>query len=160
MAFERMEARGRSVLVALHTHVPPSADEWDAWTALLEREVRLVDGDLATLPNLVVTDGGAPNISQRTKVNNLVAQARVLPRVSIVTDSVIVRTVARAFVIFNPLFRVFAPAEVHAAAVHLGFGTADVPHLVERMRVLEHSVLGPRRVETLAALGRVRDPRS
>lgn len=121
MAFEvGAEIGNRRVLVAVHTKDAPSDAEWNAWLAFIEPLGEEVGQDLARLPNLVVTDGGAPSTAQRTAVNMLVAQGKTLPPVAVVTDSLLVRTVLRGISIFNPATKAFAPTELGQALDHLG----------------------------------------
>ena len=66
------------------------------------------------------------------------------------------RTLIRAFSIFNPRIHVFAPADIGKAAEHLGFSRADVPQLIGACTKLESETLRPGAVETLGALTRVK----
>ncbi len=154
MAFSLVRVGGQPVFVALHTKVAPSEEEWRDWTTLLEKHGKAAEWDLAKTRNLVVTDGGAPSTAQRTVVNVLIAQARSMPPVALVTDSTMVRAIVRAFSIFNPRFGVFAPAQIREAAAHVGVASADVPDLIAALVRLESEVLGAGAVNTLSALTR------
>ena len=154
MAHALANVGGQQVYVALHTKVAPSDEEWREWTTLLEKHGKAAEWDLAKTPNLVVTDGGAPSTAQRTVVNVLIAQAKTMPAVALVTDSTMVRAIARAFTIFNPRFRVFAPSQIREAAVHAGLASADVPELISALVRLEGDVLGAGAVSTLGELVR------
>jgi hypothetical protein len=155
MAFQPVMIGTRRVLIALHTKSPPSEAEWNRWTQLLEEEAKRCDFDFAQTPNLVLTDGGAPSTAQRTAVNVLIAQARTLPSVALVTDSVLVRAMVRAFSIFNPRIKVFTPAQMARAVVHLGLVEADVPALISALVTLEGQELGAGAVDTLGAVSRL-----
>lgn len=148
---EAGEFSNRTILVAVHTSEPPSEAEWNGWVALLERCGRAVEQDLWRLPNLVVTDGGAPSTAQRTAVNVLIAQAKTMPPVAVVTDSILVRTLLRGFSIFNPRMRGFAPADFAAAIAHLGLPASEAPSLIQACRRLARE-LSPSSVKTADAL--------
>jgi hypothetical protein len=152
MAYEMVSLGGRRVYVALHTRDAPSSDEWDGWVALLDKNAKEDGFDLERTPNLVVTDGGAPDREQRTAVNVIVSQAKTLPSVALVTDSIVVRSMVRAFSIFNPRVAVFAPADFNRALTHIGLATSTRPELVARLTALADESLAGRRVDTLAAL--------
>lgn len=156
MAYALTAVAGRQVLVAVHTKAAPSDEEWTGWTELLERQAKAHAWDLGRFPNFVITDGGAPSMSQRTAVNVLISQAKTYPAVAIVTGSAIVRTLVRAFSIFNPHINVFAPADIGRAVEHVGFSSAEIPVLLGACSKLEAETLRPGAVETLGALARVR----
>lgn len=156
MAYSLAEVGGRQVFVAVHTKQAPSDEEWAGWTSMLERHAKASDWNLGSVANLVITDGGAPSTAQRTAVNVLISQAKSYPAVALVTDSALVRTLIRAFSIFNPRIHVFAPADIGKAAEHLGFSRADVPQLIGACTKLESDTMKPGAVETLGVLTRVR----
>ena len=156
MAYQLEQIGGRKIFLALHTSHAPSAEEWRGWTELIEATCIEQKWDIDSTANFVITDGGAPNTAQRTVVNTLIAQAKTLPAVAVVTSSVIVRTMLRGFSIFNPNIAVFAPQEVAKAAEHVGIGRPDLTALIASCSRLEHDVLRPGAVETLGALTRLR----
>lgn len=156
MAFSLLTVGGRRISIALHTKRAPSDDEWRDWIALLDQVGPEVQWDLARAPNLVFTDGGAPDTSQRTAVNMRVAQGKTLPAVAVVTQSMLVRVMARGFSIFNPSVRVFAPEDLDGAVAHVGFAPRDARELLSAAINLEGKVLGAGAVETLSAVTRTR----
>jgi hypothetical protein len=156
MAHSLTEIGGRKLFVAIHTKNAPSGEEWAGWAAMLEKNCHAVEWDLGRIPNFVVTDGGAPSTAQRTEINVLIAQAKTLPPVAIVTDSTFVRTMIRAFSLFNPSLSVFSPADVAKAAAHVGVAKADVPQLIGALTKLEKETFGEGMVHTLGALTRIR----
>lgn len=145
------ELGNRRVLVAVHTSGAPSESEWSSWVSFLEKLGAEVDQDLTRLPNLVITDGGAPTTQQRTAVNVLVAQGKTMPPVAVVTDSAMVRTMLRAFSLFNPRIRAFAPSEFGLAITHLGVPATEQKALAQTCRRLEME-LGSGTVRTVDAL--------
>lgn len=150
MAHFRVELRGRPIYVALHTRITPSDAEWRAWTRSLEDYAKESGGDLGRSANLVITDGGSPNTSQRTAVNNIVALGASLPPVAVITSSLLVRTIVRAFTIFNEKLRVFAPDAVREAAEHVGITPSELSVVLAEAVRVERAELGRGAVQTLA----------
>lgn len=144
----------RTILVAVHTSVAPSEAEWSSWVALLDEHGKRVAEDLWRMPNLVITDGGAPSTAQRTVVNMLIAQGKTMPPVAVVTDSLVVRTLLRAFSVFNPRMRGFAPGAFAGAVSHLGLPASEARSLVQACKQLELEI-GRGAVKTIAALPNV-----
>lgn len=152
-------ASKRPLLVALHTTSDPSDDEWNHWCDLCEIAFHQVKGDLAQMPNLVLTDGGLPSMAQRTRVAQLLADGHSLPRVAVVSDSIAVRSAVRAFGAFNPDTRSFSPTAIADAFAHCGFTRSDTTAIVE---AIEHRVertfgrAAPRWISELRAHARAR----
>lgn len=154
MAWGLLETPDKTVMIALHTKHSPSQAEWESWCEFLKQHGQAAHWDLSRFVNLVVTDGGAPSLAQRTNVNNIVAQGKTLPLVAVVTDAYAVRLIARAFTIFNPKFRVFAPEDFGAALSYLGISSFQ-RELVAILRRMETTEFGLGSVQTLKQLRRV-----
>lgn len=152
MAHGSLQTQEIEVLLAVHTRQPPSRAEWEAWCELLHQRAEAVQWDLSRTCNLVITDGGAPSTEQRTRINSLIAQGRSSPRVAVVTDSAAVRMIARAFTIFNPMFKVFSPRQLAAATSFLGVARPWQRDLLAALDRLEAEQLGRGAVETLGVL--------
>lgn len=153
MAHGLFEALDRTILLALHTSDPPSDEEWGGYLDMLRRSGEAVQWDLSRLASLVVTDGGAPATAQRTPMNNLLAQGKRPPRSAVVTGSVAVRSLSRAMVLFNPMYKVFSPEQLPAALSFLGLVSWQ-RDLIAALRRLEAEQLATGAVQTLARLGR------
>jgi hypothetical protein len=144
---------GRSVvLVAVHTSTSPSDAEWEAWVATLEQMNTRFSGQLSLVANLVLTDGGGPSQSQRSRVNTLIAVGNSAPPVAIVTDSRIVRTLVSGLSIFNPRLRVFPPNQASLATAHLGLPRDEVGPMLRRAVSVADRELGLGAVKTLRAV--------
>lgn len=148
MVWER-EGGGGVVLLVAHTGTAPSDGEWDAWLATLEQMNKRFAGEFSLCANLVLTDGGGPSQSQRTRVNTLVAAGRSSPPVAVVTDSRVVRTLGSGLSIFNPRFRVFPPAQFTVATVHLGMARHEVGPMLRAVQDMVESHMGAGMVKTL-----------
>lgn len=151
MAHGRLDLDGRSLLFVLHGREPPTDAEWDGWLGVLRAEAAARSGDFSRSSNLVLSDGGGPSTAQRTEVNNIVAVATVEPRVALVTESVVVRTLARGLSLFNPSFAVFDPASFRRAVIHVGLGGHEAA-VLEALRSLEAKAFGAGANRTLAAI--------
>lgn len=155
MAHSVMELDGQIVFLSLHTKNVPSDEEWKGWTDTLEVHGRECGWNLGRSSNLVLTDGGAPTIGQRTAVNTLVAQGKTPPWVAVVTESTFVRAMLRALSIFNPRVHAFAPKDARAATDHLQLRSADaLEKVVEACERLERQTFGAGTIQTLREVAR------
>jgi hypothetical protein len=89
----------------------PSDDEWRAYLDLLKRH------GIGQTRQLICTDGGEPNATQRRQLNDLLA-GRPLP-VAVISTSSRVRATVEALSWFNRKIRPFLPAELHEALEYL-----------------------------------------
>jgi hypothetical protein len=128
------EAEGCIILV--HSADPPSDTEWNRWLEALSRY--LLRTSRARM--LVMSQGGAPNPSQRRASDAVTAPHHRDMKVAVVTQSTFVRGVVAAFRVLLPFYRAYAPRELEAALAYL-----DVPS--DRVRQVES------RLETLGELG-------
>jgi hypothetical protein len=110
MVFELVDG----IHVVVHSAQNPSDGEWAAYTTEL-RDCERVDG------LFVFTHGGAPNARQRKLLREVWAHRGKTPRVSVLTNAIVVRTVVTAFNIFlNNQLKMFALSELHPALEYLG----------------------------------------
>lgn len=135
-------SEGLFVLVTVHNASAPSTEDWAEWVVVCEQALKDTRGDLASAGNLVVTDGGAPNSEQRTRITQVLADAYTQPRVAVVTDSGIVRVAARAFALFNRDTRVFAPAQFGEAVDHVRCPRSALPELLAKIEARSDAVFG------------------
>jgi hypothetical protein len=144
--------------VALHGEQPPDDASWQQWVETLRAASEKVRGDLGQLSNLVITDGGAPTTAQRVRVTELIADGHTEPRVAVVTDSTVVRLAVRAFALFNPQTRAFAPNAFIDALGHCGIDRAEASRIlgvIEERAVESFGASSLRAVRaTRAAIGR------
>lgn len=154
MGFGLYPIDGLRLIIALHPRGAPSDADWGEWLKLLDWVGPVVGWDLARTPNLVITDGGAPNTEQRTQVNVRVAQSKSFPPVAVVTRSLVVRTIIRGFSIFNPLSRVFAPSDLALATTHLGLTPGRSSEVIALAQRLEAETLGAGAIVTLKEIAR------
>lgn len=121
------------VLLVVHGREPPTDGEWEYYLS----QVKLV---VATgRPRaMAVTEGGAPSLSQRTRLNRLLRGTRALG--AVVSDSSFVRGIVTALSWFNHGVRSFSPDELAAACAHLELSTAQTHQLRGRLDALRHSL--------------------
>ncbi len=114
------------VLLVYNSPDPPTDEEWPAYIKLQSN---------TKLPVLVVTDGGAPNVKQRSEINAHMAGRKV----AVLTDDKIALAVLTALFWFNKSMRGFPSGHWVPALKHLGVATS--PELVQReIEILRHRV--------------------
>lgn len=141
-----------TILVAVHSANPPSPQEWQEWAAICEQALKASGGDLATSSNLVVTDGGAPDAEQRTRITRVLADAYTQPRVAVVTESSLVRLAVRAFAMFNRDTRAFAPSQFAEAVDHVRWPRFAIPQLLDAIEEHANAAFGRNSLACLRAI--------
>lgn len=115
----------QAVVVWLHPASDPPDTEWDAGLARIERLKTELRGDLDRLCSMAVSDGGAPNARQRTRLFSDLLEGR--SRGAVVTCSLSdpsKRAVAATIGWLNPDVRVFDPDQAAQAFEHIRCGAA------------------------------------
>ncbi len=107
----RMQQRDR-LFVFAHGRTPPTDEEWD-----VVLEAYSTVPDLNEARSLIYTDGAAPTVLQRGKLNDLLMGRQ--PRIAVLTPSKLARAAGAALRWFNPRFRVFNPTDYDGAMSHL-----------------------------------------
>jgi len=100
------------LVVTVHSKQPPTEDEWSRYMGQADVYQPLEDQRI-----LVVSDGGAPNGTQRQQLIDLLHDARV--PTAILTSSWLMRGAGAAVSWFNPSLRVFGPLALQQALEHL-----------------------------------------
>ena len=108
------------VLVLIHAAEDPSDDEW----ALYLKEIKRQGTNL--LPQIVVTEGGRPNLLQRKLLTDVLA-GRVV-KVAVLSDQTMVRGVVTAISWFNRDIKAFSGNNLMGAMTYL-----DVPDRLFRV---------------------------
>lgn len=119
-------------LLVVHSASPPTEAEWDDYVASIRAH------DVVRIRNLVFTDGGAPNSTQRKQVTEAL-NGRTVPA-AVVSPSNLVRGVVTALSWFNPKIKAFSPNELEQAIKYLGISGPDVPVLLAEMKRLRAQV--------------------
>jgi len=113
-----VKTREYDVCVWLHTAKDPPTDEWKAAMGVIE-EAKRKRGD-SGIRSLVVTDGGAPNATQRGELSDLFDRKPFkLAVVTISLTNPIKRGIATAISWINPAFRAVPPSQLESAMSHL-----------------------------------------
>ena len=121
------------VLLVVHGTEAPFDHEWDEYL----NQVRLV---VATgRPRAIaITEGGAPTLSQRSQLNQILRGTGAIG--AVVSDSAFVRGIVTALSWFNRGVRSFAPEEFEFACEHLGLSVPQIRHLGARLNALRDSL--------------------
>ena len=108
------------VAVWLHTEQDPPAAPWaEALARIADLKARL-GGDVSNIRMMVVTDGGAPNSSQRSELFAQLLDGKAKTTVvTTVLSNRLKRGIATAIFWLNPNFRAFGPEQFTQALTYL-----------------------------------------
>ena len=115
----RIVTRKFPVALWLHTPASPPDDEWKEACKVIK-----ATPDLMRMRMLICTDGGAPNMMQRTEMNVGVFDGKGFKSVALTTQlsNPIKRGMARAIMWTNPWFKALGPLQWQEALTHLDLG--------------------------------------
>ena len=142
MAFKRIESflPGRDLFVILCREAALKDADWSRYIESMRASVTAHPENLASVLTLVLSDGGAPNAMQRTRITEVQEGTAARSPVSFISDSPMIRGASRAIALFNPRFKVFTPQSFSRALEHLGVlpTSASVVkrHILETERLL------------------------
>lgn len=109
------------VCLWLHTDEDPPDDVWARAMAETESALRRASGLGGEVKTLVVTDGGAPTLRQRSRLTQIFDyRPYQLSIVTTVLSNPVKRGIATAMRWFNPSLSMYRPQEMRAALTHLG----------------------------------------
>lgn len=150
MQFGIIERGGLFVGVWLHGAEDPIQADWDRACDALLRFGEKEPGAFAKLRNLVITDGGAPNMKQRTRLNVGVFGGSGVRTVALTQAlaNPIKRGLVQAITWTNPSFKALGPGQWAEGLEHLGIG-GDTEIFFDAAR-LESPTAKP--IETLAQI--------
>jgi hypothetical protein len=113
--------RDLEVVIWLHTKVDPPQHEWDAGIAKVAKWMNDRKLEVRDTRHLVVSDGGAPSVRQRSSLRSEVFRNEPckLSIVTTVLSNPIKRGIATALQWMNPSVGFFTPAQAAQAASHL-----------------------------------------
>jgi len=147
---------GSTVILQVCTSRDPPASEWTEYIGQFRAHCKrgAVAHDRVRI--LVVTDGGAPSLAQRTELrevlNELYAGKPIKSSVvTTVLTNPIKRGVATALQWFNPAMHFYTPAQWSAALGDLGL-TSDAERIWKELQQLEQGV-GPLSTMAMIAAG-------
>jgi len=106
-------------IVTLHSAVEPTDKEWQEYLA----EAMPPQGQAR--PHLVFSQGGRPTAMQRKQM--AVALLGREPRMAIMAESDMTRTMVRLIAPFNPAVRAFAEDNMAGARTYLGVSMTELP---------------------------------
>lgn len=133
-----------NVVIVVHNKEPPDNESWSGYLDTVLATGRANGNDLTNVKQLVVTEGGGPNASQRKAVDAASNQmnGKKSPA-AVVTGSPLVRGIVTVFNWFNLNLRVFAPEEFDKALQFLRIPSTEVPKILNEVRLLQAEVGSP-----------------
>jgi hypothetical protein len=158
MSFAIVQKENLYVCLWIHTSKDPLADEFEAACQEIEALRRRDPTSVGRTRALVISDGGAPSMTQRAR-HNVTALKNMPMRMAGVTirlSNSLVRGIARAVTWTNPAFKVFAPAQWQSALSHVDMpGRTDLFVDIRKM----HLASGLPTNKTLDAIEEAMTPR-
>lgn len=121
MAMSVVKRGQLDVLLWLHTAKNPPAPEWERACEQIAELKSNSHGDISRIRSLVISDGGAPSSTQRSRLFRDIFDQRA-SKLSLVTPVLvnpIKRGIATAIGWLNPSFRAFDPARWPEALAHI-----------------------------------------
>jgi hypothetical protein len=116
------------LLIGVHNTCTPTDAEWNEYLSLCKKQMLERDANPRLRPRqLIVTDGGGPNLEQRRRAHEVAKNANI--HVAVVSASRFVRFVVNALVVTktNAHVRAFAPDETDAAYRYLEIDDRMLP---------------------------------
>jgi hypothetical protein len=134
----------KDLAICIHNNNAPLPEEW----ALFMKSVSHVHP--ARLRMVVFTDGGAPTTLQRGEYTDYL-KGNQAP-MAIVSGNIAARGVGTALSWFNRQLKVFLPKKLGAALTHARVPESEHATLLEQIRTLSTSLIGPIRCVDTATL--------
>jgi hypothetical protein len=119
------------VRVAIHGEKNPSAADWEEALDWTRSKMRMA---ARPVRYLILSQGGAPNSTQRAEFNKLVKKQEILT--AILTSSTILRGMVTAMAWINSSVRAFREDDVDGALLYLGVPAVDFKKFSEAIAVL------------------------
>lgn len=129
------------LLLGVHNANTPTDAEWAEYLANSDAQLCRQAKERVPCRQLIVTDGGGPNLEQRRAAHRMTAGRR--GRVAVVSESGFVRFAVKALTITNPDIRVYSSARMDEALAYLGMG--DASRVAEQVEGLRRKLTTPSR---------------
>jgi len=151
MALNIVERPQRVIAIWVHTAMNPPQEEFDAACSQIIALRNRVPRVLSRLRTLIISDGGAPNIFQRTRHNVEALEGTRVPTslISCSLGSSVARGIVNAVMWTNPAFKAFGPAQWRAALEYVDL--QDERNLVADIAVAARQLSKP--LKTLDMVG-------
>ena len=133
------------VVLAVHNVRNPNREEWDTYLEMMSSLREAFGGDCARFRQLIFTDGGAPNATQRKAVADIARGLKNIDKIKVVlvSRSVVARGIVTAFRWLGFPLRAFAPDELDEAFAFLAVSRAEAVDLCDAALELCATVDGP-----------------
>lgn len=124
-------ARCGDHVVVVHGDEPPTDAEWSLYVADGVRWIPELRGFL------VVSDGGGPSSRQRREMERALTGAGQMPRIALVSSSLLGRGIGVAVSLFNANLRTFRPDDLDRALEYLRASPFSRPALLAELERLK-----------------------
>jgi hypothetical protein len=121
MSFHVQDIGELSLMVVVHTAKDPPASAWARYEQAIRDERRRAGDNFQRVRTLVISDGGAPDTEQRSRIQNEIWEGRAM-KMSLLTNSLsnpVKRGIAVALTWMNQGFKICTPDDLHGALTHL-----------------------------------------
>jgi hypothetical protein len=118
------------ILLIVHADMPPDADDWARMTVVRNANSRRLRGTLVVAP-----PRASINAAQRSDVATFMKTTG--SSIAVLTDSALIRGVARAVGFLGVNVRAFDPADIGAALTYLLLPEAKHPDVIRRVAALK-----------------------
>lgn len=127
------------VFLVVHSDRPPTDDEWNAYTAAIVAAGKARGGSLASIRNLVITDGGGPNAGQRKSSNDALAQLRDWKTsiAAVVSANATVRGIVTVLNWLSVPIKSFSPSNMNDAFAFLNLRPDEIDKLMVHIKLLK-----------------------
>jgi hypothetical protein len=143
VGFQLIQVAGLDIGVWLHTANDPAPAEWTRACQAVAALLSAKKGSVATLRKFVITDGGAPNATQRKQMNQDTLRGVAVKTVvitSVLRTNPIKRGIVTALQWINPAFRVFEPHDVLLALDHIGVTRVGFESIWATLSVMQRTL--------------------
>lgn len=129
-----MQLGDKVVVLALHNSNTPDPEAWRQY--LTDYGAAGKAWGAALVGGIAVTDGGGPNLAQRTQLVQLTTQLHPGIRGAVITTGTFVCGIVKALSVFNANIKASSPTQVHDALRHLGVASSTLTALLSEIEQL------------------------
>jgi hypothetical protein len=132
------------VVLVLHNSESPDDNAWGAYIQQCMEAGRIANGDYRRIKNLVFTDGGGPNATQRQQSIDALQKFTGVKesKVAVVTNSMIARGIITVASWMNMTVKAFSPEKAEDAGRFLGIPAEQMNRFAQAIERLSTNLSG------------------